>query len=109
MAALPPKTRAALMSVRTAIRAAVPDAVEAFSYRIPAFRFNGRPLVWYAAWKHHTSLYPITSKIRQACAAELRGFETSKGTVRFPLDAPIPSRLIKRLVQARVSELRGTH
>jgi uncharacterized protein YdhG (YjbR/CyaY superfamily) len=105
-AATPPKARAALKRIRAAIRSVASGAEEAFSYRIPAFRFEGRPLVWYAAFKNHCSLYPMTGAIRRKLAAALKGYEVSKGTVRLPLAKPIPVGLVKKLVKARITEMR---
>ena len=106
LAALSPDARRELKKVRELVRAAVPDAVEHFSYGIPGFKLEGRPLVWYAAFKGHFSLFPMTEAIRTAHAKEIEGYETSKGTIRFPWSDPPSSALVRRLVKARAAEAR---
>ncbi len=103
-AKLPPATRRRLKELADIIRKTAPTAVDAFSYQIPAFRLNGKILVWYAGWEKHLSVYPINAEDREFAAQ--KGFKTSKGTVQFPLDDPLPVSLVKRLVKSRIAALK---
>jgi uncharacterized protein YdhG (YjbR/CyaY superfamily) len=109
LANVPEEQRAALEQLRQTIRAAAPDAVEAIGYGVPAFKLNGRPLVSFGAAKDHCSFYVQSPAVIEAHAAELEGYGTSKGTVRFTPDKPVAAALVRRLVKARIAEngLRG--
>jgi uncharacterized protein YdhG (YjbR/CyaY superfamily) len=107
LAALSPDPRRILKRIRASIRAAMPDAVEHFSYGIPGFRLNDEPLIWYAAWRDHISLHPIGPGIVAEHAKALRGLETSKGTVRFPFERPPSDALLKKLLRSRVKLIRA--
>ena len=107
VASLPIDARRAFNRLRATIRTAAPGAVEDFGYGIPAFKLDGKPLVHCAAWKKHLSLYPMTMSIRRAHAAAIKGYKTSKGTIQFPLDEPVPVTLVRKLVKARATEVRA--
>jgi len=103
LAGVPEPARGTLDKMRAAIRSAVPpEATEAISYGIPAFKHKG-VLVWFAAFSNHCSLFPTASVI-EAFKNELKGFSTSKGTIHFPTDKPLPTALVKKLVKARVAQ-----
>ena len=103
LAGVPEPARSMLNKMRAAIRSAVPpEAIETISYRMPAFKYKG-VLVWYAAFSDHCSLFP-TASVVEAFKNELKGFSTSKGTIRFPTDKPLPAALVKKLVKTRVAQ-----
>lgn len=106
LAGVPEPARSTLQTMRATIRSVVPaEAIEAISYRIPAFKYKGL-LLWYAAFANHCSLFPGSSIIA-AFKSELKGYTVSKGTIRFPLDRPLPAALLKKLVKARLAEKEG--
>jgi len=105
LAAQPAPARAALRRVRAALRAALPGAEEVISYSIPALRLDGRVIVYFAGWKAHWSLYPLGEPVREAFGEALLGLEFSKGTLRFPLDRPVPVGLVRRLARFRAAEV----
>jgi uncharacterized protein YdhG (YjbR/CyaY superfamily) len=107
LAKVPDEARAALEKLRKTIRAAAPKATEGFSYGIPAFKLHGRPLVSYAALKNHCSFFPMSPAVMDAHRKELEPYDTSKGTIRFPVDKPLPATLVRKLVKARIAESEG--
>ena len=107
LAGLSDDKRAALEKLRKAIRAAAPKAEECISYGLAAFRLNGRPLVAFGASANHCAFYPMNSTAVKAFQEQLEGFETSKGTIRFQADNPLPAALVRKLVKARIAENDG--
>lgn len=99
---VPVEARATLEKLRRQIKAAAPNAIEVISYDIPMFKHHGM-LVAFAAFKNHCSLFPGAAAL-QTYKDELKGYKTSKGTIRFPSDQPLPASLVKRLVKARIKE-----
>jgi len=104
LAAVPADVQNALEGLRRTIAAAAPDAVEAIAYGVPAFRYRGRPLVSFGAGKGHCAFYVQSPAVMEAHRAELQGYDTAKGTIRFVPGRPPPTALVTRLVQARVAE-----
>jgi len=102
----PEDVQIVIREVRRRIRNVVPEAGETISYRIPTMTLNGRHLVYFAAWKHHISLYPVPAA-DEAFERELAPYLAGKGTVRLPLHKPIPYDLIERLVTLLVQERHG--
>jgi uncharacterized protein YdhG (YjbR/CyaY superfamily) len=104
LALVPEPARTTLNKIRAIIRSVVPpEATESLSYGMPAFKYKG-PLFAYAAFKNHCSLFPMNAALIEAFKEDLKGFETSKGTIRFPVDKPPATALIKKLVKARLAD-----
>ncbi len=104
LARLQSPERKALEKLRKAIRAAAPRAEECITYRLPAFRLDGKILVAFGARASHCALYPMSAVTVKAHARELDRYDTSAGTIRFPANRPLPASLVRRLVRARIAE-----
>lgn len=106
LSAVPEPACSSLKHIRKVIQSVVPkETTEVISYGIPMFKFNGM-LVGYAAFKKHCSLFPTGSGVIEKFAKELKGYSTSRGTIQFPPDKPLPDALVKKIVKARVAENR---
>ena len=105
LAAVSDDKRAALEMLRKTIKAAAPKAEECISYQLPAFRLNGKLLVAYGAAANHCAFYP--GSVLAALKGELKGYDTSKGTIRFPADRPLPPALVRKLVKLRIAKNGG--
>jgi uncharacterized protein YdhG (YjbR/CyaY superfamily) len=97
-----PKAKKALKDIRKTIKSAAPKAEEVISYQIPGYKYHGM-LVFFAAWKNHISLYPAPWSA-DALKKEMSAYEGSKGTIKFPIDKPMPLTLIKKMVKYRMKQ-----
>ncbi|PYX31433.1 MAG: hypothetical protein DMG77_06375 [Acidobacteria bacterium] len=104
LADVPEPARTTLNKIRATIRSAVPsEATETISYRIPTFKYKGG-LVAFAAFSKHCSLFPMSYAVIREFNQELKDYHTSKGTIQFPVDKPLPAVLVKKMVKARIAE-----
>ncbi len=105
IASQPESSRGVLERVRSAIRKAVPKAEEAISYKIPTYKLQGSPVLYFAGWKQHFSLYPVTASVVAAFKDDIAAYVVTKGTIRFPLSQPVPMKLIGRIAKFRAKEV----
>ena len=101
----PEPQRTTLNRIRASLRRILPDAEEGLSYGVPAFKVERTPVAGYAYFKNHCGYYPHSEAVLSGLANELDGYDWSKGTLRFPIDAPLPHSLIVKLVEARVRQI----
>jgi len=106
LAPLSAEKRAALQKLRSAIKAAAPGAEECINYDMPCFRLNGRMFVGFAAWTSHCAFYAGSAPVA-ACKKELEAYDTSKGTIRFQADRPLPAALVRKLIRAQATAKGG--
>ena len=107
IAAQPPPVRTRLRRVRATIRKTIPEAEEMISYGIPAYKLHGRVLIYFAGFKNHYSIYPFSASLAKTLAGQIRSYEyNNKGTIRFPLDKPVPVRLVASIAGARAKDVR---
>jgi uncharacterized protein YdhG (YjbR/CyaY superfamily) len=107
IASQPDAAQGVLKRVRRIIRKAVPGAEEVISYQIPAYKLNGRAVIYFAGWRQHYSVYPSTDRLVAAFKDDLARYEVSKGTIRFPFSEPVPVKLIEAVVRFRAKEVAG--
>jgi uncharacterized protein YdhG (YjbR/CyaY superfamily) len=104
LAGVPEPARTTLNKIRAVIRSVVPaETTEEISYGVPTFKYKG-PVIWFAAFSKHCSVFPTASVIEKF-KDELKDYKTSKGTIQFPVDKPLPSALVKKMVKARIAEI----
>jgi len=109
LSVVPEPARTTLEKMRATIRAAVPEAAEAITYGMPTFKYRGRGLVAFAVFKKHCSLFPMSGAVIEKFKGELEGLHTSKGTLQFPQDKPLPAALVKKIIKARMAEIEAKY
>jgi uncharacterized protein YdhG (YjbR/CyaY superfamily) len=108
IAAQPEAVRPMLEKVRATIRIAVPEAVEGIGYAMPGYKLHGKPMLYFAGFKQHYSLFAASGSFLATLAEELKGYETRKGTIHFPLTDPVPVKLITRIAKLRAASISAT-
>ena len=104
---LEPTKKAALERVRKIVKEMVPEAEETISYGMPTFKYKRRPLMYFATFKNHLSLFPASGKVIEQMSSKLEKYKTSKGTLQFTAEDPIPEEVIKEMLQIRQAEIAG--
>jgi uncharacterized protein YdhG (YjbR/CyaY superfamily) len=105
LAAAPKDKRDVLMRLRKTVKAAAPKATESVSYGLAGYKYNGKPLVYFAYWRDHCSVYGFTGSVIDAHAAELKPYDISKGTIKFTAEKPLGDRLMTKMVKDRIAEI----
>lgn len=105
IASQPEAAQGVLKGVRSTIRKAIPGAEEVISYKIPTYKLHGGPVLYFAGWRQHYSLYPATDQVVAALKDDLTPYKVSKGTIRFPLSERVPVKLIERIAKFRAKEV----
>jgi uncharacterized protein YdhG (YjbR/CyaY superfamily) len=104
LAGLSDDMRAALQKLRKTIRSIVPKAEECITYGVAAFRLDGKPIAGFGAGANHCAFYPMSGRTVESLKEELKGYDTSKGAIRFPADKPLPGALVRKLIKTRIAE-----
>lgn len=105
LAGAPEPQRSTLDRIRADLRAILPDASETISYGVPAFQVGGKSVAGYAYFKSHCSYFPHSGSVLPRISEDLRGYDWSKGTLRFGVDEPLPRPLLQKLIHTRLQEL----
>ena len=105
LSALDESKRSTLQTLRSTILEVVPDAEQVISYRVPAFRVRGKVVAGFAAFKGHLSYLPFSGSVLAELANDLQGYTMTKSSLHFPVDRPLPKRLVRKLITVRLGEI----